>query len=126
MVLKCPVVRCITNYDCYDRGAAFSLPEKEEQKKQWIKFSNRKDISSIKRVNILYRHFADNLQKKGFKRTKHLYEYKHIPTIIPVTRETENLPPNAIFEPIKTQRNPPGQKIFQEDQMKTFQKIGCN
>ena len=41
IVLKCSVVSCITNYDCYDRGAVFSLPEKEEQKKQWIKFSNR-------------------------------------------------------------------------------------
>ena len=88
MVLKCLVVRCITNYDCYDQGAVFfSLPEKEEQKKQWIKFSNRKDISSINRVNICYRHFADNLQKEGLKRTKLLYEWKPVPTIIPVTRE---------------------------------------
>ena len=52
MELKCLVVRCITTYDGYDRGAVFSIPEKEEQKKQWIKFSNGKDISSIKRVNI--------------------------------------------------------------------------
>ena len=34
IVFKCSVVRCITNYDCYGRGAVFSLPEKEEQKKQ--------------------------------------------------------------------------------------------
>ena len=38
MVFMCLVVRCIANYDCYDRGAVFSLPEKEEQKKQWISF----------------------------------------------------------------------------------------
>ena len=107
MVFKCSVVRCITNYDCYDRRAVFSLPEKEEQKKQWIKFSNRKDISSIKRVNICYRHFADNLQKKGLKRTKLLYECKPVPTIIPVTWQKENLPPNAIFETIKTPKKPP-------------------
>ena len=50
MVFKCPVVKCIANNDCYDRGAVFSLPEKEEQKKQWIKFSNRKDISSIESI----------------------------------------------------------------------------
>ena len=98
----------ISNYDCYDRGAVFSLPEKEEQKKQWIKFSNRKDISSIKRVNICCRHFADNLQKKGPKRTQLL----HVSTIIPVTREKENLPPNAIFETIKTPRKPPRKKDF--------------
>ena len=34
MVFKCPVLRCIANYDCYDRGAVFSLPENEKQKKQ--------------------------------------------------------------------------------------------
>ena len=37
-----------------------------------------------------------------FKRTKLLDECKPVPTIIPVTREKENLPPNAIFETIKT------------------------
>ena len=43
---------------------------------------------------------TDTLQtifRKGLKRTKLLYEYKPVPTIIPVTREKENLPPNAIF-----------------------------
>ena len=94
------------------------------------KFSNRKDISSINGVNICYRYFADNLQKKGLKRIKLLYEYKPVPTIIPVTREKENLPPNAIFETIETPKKPPRQKIFQEDQMKPyiyiFKKIGCN
>ena len=64
MVLKCLVVRCITNYDCYDRGAVFSVS--------------------------------------------------------PVTREPENLHPNVIFQTIKTPGKPPGQKIFQEDQMKTL------
>ena len=82
------------------------------------KFSNRKDISSIKRVNICYKHFADNLQKNVSKEQL-LYEYKPVPTLIPVTREKENLPPNAIFETIETSKKPPSQqKIFQEDQMK--------
>ena len=34
MAFKCSVVRYITNYDCYDQGPVFSLPEEEEQKKQ--------------------------------------------------------------------------------------------
>ena len=34
MVFKCSVVRCITNYDWYDKGEVFALPENEEQKKQ--------------------------------------------------------------------------------------------
>ena len=84
MVFKCLVVRCIANYDCYDRGAVFSLPEEKKQKKQWIKFSNRKDIkfSSIKRVNICYKHFAGNLQKKDLKRTKLLSAYLSIYILI--------------------------------------------
>ena len=39
-----------------------------------------------------------------------------------MTRETENLPPNAIFETIETPKKAPGQKIFQEDQMKPLNK----
>ena len=76
-----------------------------------------------KRVNICYRHFADNLQKKGPNRTKLLHEYKPVPTIIQVTRETENLPPNAICVTIETPKKPPRQKIFQEDQMKTLKNM---
>ena len=91
------------------------------------KFSNRKDISSIKRVNICYRYFADNLQKKVSKEQSFYMNINpYIPTIISVTRENENLPPNAIFETIETLKKPPRQKIFQEDQMKPFKKIGCN
>ena len=37
--------------------------------------------------------------------------------------QEENLPQNAIFETIKTPRKPPGQKIFQEDQMKPLKKL---
>ena len=61
--------------------------------------------------------------EEGLKRTKLLYEYKPVPTIIPVTREKENLPPNAFFETIQTPKKPPRQKIFQEDQMKLLKKF---
>ena len=60
--------------------------------------------------------------EEGLKSTKLLYEYKPVQTIIPVTREKENLPPNAIFETIETPKKPPRQKIFQEDQMKQLKK----
>ena len=37
--------------------------------------------------------------EEGLKRTKILYEYKRVPTLIPVTRENKKiLSPNAIFE----------------------------
>ena len=64
--------------------------------------------------------------EEGLKRTKFLYEYKRVPTIIPVTREKENLPPNAIFETIETPKKPPGQKIFSRRPDETIKKIGCN
>ena len=51
--------------------------------------------------------------EEGLKRTKLLYEYKRVPTLIPVTRENKKfLSPNAIFETIETPKKPPGQKIF--------------
>ena len=40
-----------------------------------------------------------------------------------MTREKENLSPNAIFETIETPKKPPRQKIFQEDQMKPLKKL---
>ena len=39
-----------------------------------------------------------------------------------MTREKETLPPKAIFETIRTPRKPPGQKIFQENQMKPLKR----
>ena len=64
--------------------------------------------------------------EEGLKRTKLLYEYKPVPTIILVTREKECLPPNAIFETIETPKKSPRQKIFQEDQMKPLKKLYVN
>ena len=79
----------------------------------------------MKRVNICHRHFADNLHNKISKEKKLLYECKPVHTIIPVTQEKDNLPPNAIFEIIETPRKTPGQNIFQ-DQLKILKKIGYN
>ena len=115
MVFKCPVVRCIANYDCYDRGDVFSLPENEEQKKQLDLVFKSKGYFIHKESQYLLQTLCRQSSEDGLKRTKLLYEYKPVPTIIPVTREKENLPPNAIFETIETSKKPPGQKIFQED-----------
>ena len=101
----------------------FLLPENEEQKKQWIKFSNQRDIfhkESQYLLQTLCRQSSEERSQK--KKTKLLYECKLVPTIIPVTRENENLPTNAIFETIETPRKPPRQKIFREDQMKPLKK----
>ena len=93
----------------------FHYQKRKNRRAVDFKFPNRKDISFIKRVNICCKHFADNLQKKGPKRTKLLYQCNPVLTIIPVTQETENLPPNAIFETIKTPRKPQRQRGFQEN-----------
>ena len=89
------------------------------------KFSNRKDISSIKESQYLLQTLCRQSSEEGLKRTKLLCEYEPVPTIIPMTRENENVPPNAIFETIETPKKPPRQKIIQEDQMKPL-KNGCN
>ena len=120
MVLKCSFVRCIANYDCYDRGAVFSLPEKEEQKKQSKGYFKSKGYFIYKESQYLLQTLCRQSSEEGLKRTKLLYEYEPVPTIIPMTRENENVQPNAIFETIETPKKPPRQKIIQEDQMKPF------
>ena len=57
-----------------------------------------------KKSQYLLQTLCRQSSEEGLKRMKLLYEYKFVPTIIPVTREKENLPPNAIFETIKTSR----------------------
>ena len=71
MVNKCSIVGCCTNYDNYDKGTVFPLPEDEEQRKKWIRFLNRKDpelqktrkqlIKNPQNCFICYKHFADNV-----------------------------------------------------------------
>ena len=124
MVFKCPVVRYyITNYDCYDRGAVFSLPEKEEQKKQLDLVFKSKGYFIHKESQYLLQTLCRQSSQEGLKRTKLLYECKPVPTIIPVTQEKENLTPNSIFETIETPKKPPRQKTFEENQMKPLKKL---
>ena len=52
--------------------------------------------------------------EEGLKRTKLLYEYKPVPTIIPVTREKETLPPNAIYETIETPKSHQDKRFFKK------------
>ena len=98
MVFKCSVVRCITNYDCCHRGAVFSLPEKEEQNKQLYLVFKSKGYFIHKECQYLLQTFCRQSSEERFQRTQLLYECKPVPTIIPVTRQKENLPSNAIFE----------------------------
>ena len=90
---KCSVVGCFTNYAGYDRGTVFSLPQDEEQRMKWIKFLNREDASSLKKIQICYKHFADNVMEKTPTRIKLSSTLKPVPTLIPNSQEVINLPP---------------------------------
>lgn len=120
MVNKCSVVGCFTNYEGYEKGTVFPLPEDKEQRQQWIKFLHRQDSYYIKHVFICYKHFAEDRIAKTPKRVKLLHNLKPVPTIIPKSQETVNLPPTAVFETIKTPRKPAKERIFRDDELQAF------
>ena len=82
----------------------------EEQCSQYQKRKNRRSNEfsfQVKRIYFIHKDIeiqyllqtlCRQSSEEGLKRTKLLYEYEPVPTIISVTREKENLPPNAIFE----------------------------
>ena len=70
MVFKCPRLLDASLIAIAMIEEQCSHYQKRKNREAMDKVSNRKDISSIKRVNICYRHFADNLQKKVSKKNK--------------------------------------------------------
>ena len=114
MVFNCPVVRCIANYDCYDRGAVFSLPEKEEQKKQLDLVFKPNGYFIHKESQYLLQTLCRQSSEEGLKRTKLLYEYKPVPTIIPVTREKENLPQMQFLKLLKLRKSHQDKRFFKK------------
>ena len=102
----------------------FSLPARKGRTEETMdKFSNRKDISSIKRVNICYRHFADNLLKKISIEQSFYMNINPYPQSFQRHERRKIYRKNAIFETIETPKKPQRQKIFQEDHMKPLKKL---
>ena len=92
MFNKCSEVGCSTNYSGYGTRTVFPLPKAENQKKQWLKFLHRPDATSLKNIFICYKHLNPDVVVKTPKRLKLLHEMKQVPTIIPESQKTVNLP----------------------------------
>ena len=121
MINKCSVTGCFTNYAGYDTGTVFPLPDDKKQKEQWLKFIHRSEAVAFKNVYVCYKHFAPEVMRKTPKRVALINERKPVPTIIPETQKTVNLPPAAVLETIKTPRKPPAERIFRKDEIDRFQ-----
>ena len=102
MVNKCSIVGCFTSYAGYDKGTVFPLPQDSEQRKKWIDFLNRKDHALMKNIFICQKYFETNILYKTPTRVKLISKLKSVPTIVPDSQKTVNLPPAAIMETIKT------------------------
>ena len=123
MVFKCSVVGCFTNYAGYDKGTVFRLPDDTEQRKKWIRFLNRSDHDSLKMIKICYKHFEEKALHKTPTRVQLNSKMKPVPTIIPSTQKTNNLPPFAVMETLKNARKPPTARNFGEDELLKFNKM---
>ena len=120
MVNKFSVFGCSTNYSGYDTGTVFPLPKAEDQKKQSLEFLHPPDTTTLKNIFICYKHFTSDVIVKTPKRLKLLHEMKPVPTIIPESQITVNLPSTAVFDILKTPRKPPKVRVFHEDEYTKF------
>ena len=120
MVNKCSEIGCSTDYSGYDTGTVFPLPKAENQRKQWPKFLHRLDATSLKKIFICYKRFTPDIITKTPKRWKLLHEMKPVPTLIPESQKTVNLPSTAVLGILKTPRKPPKNRVFHEDEYTKF------
>ena len=92
----------------------------QKQKKKSLKFLHRPDATNLKNTFICYKHFTPDVIVKTSKRLKLLHEMKPVPTIIPESQKTVNLPSIAIFDTLKTPRKTPKVRVFHEDEYTKF------
>ena len=109
---KCSVVGCSPNYSGYDTGTVFPLPTAEDQRKQWLIFLHQPDATTLKNLFICYKHFTSDVIAKTPNRLKLLHEMKPVPTIIPESQKTVNLPSTAVLDTLKTPWKPPKVRVL--------------
>ena len=119
MVNKCSCRGCFTNFEGFERGSVFALPKKDELRKQWIKFINRKevDVYSFKYIFICEKHFEGKYLNRNGVRTRLIASMNPIPTVL--SESQLNLPRSAQPTIIK-QRKPPAERMVQQDEHELF------
>ena len=121
MVNKCSALKCQTGYSSDDNKKLssfhFPLTKDEELNQKWIRFVNRKDWIPSKNSVLCELHFEEKFFSKG-KRTTLNWSMKPVPSIhsVELSRTPSVLPTD------QTHREPPRKRIFQEDQLNSFQK----
>lgn len=118
----CTVRGCLTNYKGHEQGSVFLLPKNEVQRTEWLKFINYTYIESLKKVYVCFKHFETKFLLPSKKGVKLNHMMNPVPTIIPNTQKSINLPSAAVMETIRCPRKAPKQRIFQEDELLEFKK----
>ena len=59
MVFKCCMVNCRSNYAGKEKTTVFLFPKKEQLRKIWIPFANRKDWEPSNSSYICIKHFEN-------------------------------------------------------------------
>ena len=121
---KCALFRCNSNKNECEKRAAFRIPEEKHQKQIWLKFLNRKDLSSdVSFIYICELHFEEKfLNRSNKKRVRLIKTLNPVPSIQPQFLRDE-MP--TVLPTIKPPRKPPIQRIFRPDEIESgaFKKL---
>jgi len=116
---KCSAPFCFTNYQGHEKGTVFKLPKEEEARKKWIKFINRNDSTSLKRIFICEKHFEGRFLVRNDCRTRLKTSMNPVPTLF---SKDQNILPESMKPIISKERKPPAQRVFQPDELERFKK----
>lgn len=114
---KCSAPGCFTNYKDHDKGAVFRLPKDEDTRNSWIKFINRKDLSSIKNIFLCEKHFEKSFLCYNNKRIRLKDSMKPVPTIF---TDSQASLPTSCLPIVKKHRKLPTERVYQPDQLEDF------
>ena len=117
MANKCVAPNCQTGYtSSTEKLSSLHFPLKnEELNKQCIRFVNRSDWVPTKHSVLRELHFED-IYKNKRKHISLTWSMKPVPTIHSAELiDTPSVPPTT-----QTFRQPPRERIFQEDQLNSF------
>ena len=123
MVNKCVAYGCKTGYESTSKNkqsiASFHFPlNKTELLDQWTRFVNRPDWTPSSNSVLCQNQFEDKFIIRR-KRNKLRWDLNPVPTI----HSNEKLKlPSTLPTPV-SKRNPPKNRIFQDDQLVSFRKM---
>ena len=118
MVNKCAAPKCQTGYSTTQvKCSSFHFPFKNEKlNERWIRFVNRSDWAPSKNSVLCELHFEEKFKTKG-KRVTLNWSMDPVPTL----HSDKLVATPSVLPTTQTTREPPRERIFQLDQLESFQ-----